>query len=90
LAPKGICRYVLPYTVFLKLKDVGDVLPAYNEHYIEIDMEAEQADQYSQLETVLKNELNDALRKGDTSLMGVVMNALLRWPDSCFCFVCLL
>ena len=82
--PKGICRYVLPYTVFLKLKDVGDVLPAYNEHYIEVDMEAEQATQYNQLETVLKNELNDALRKGDTSLMGVVMNALLRWPDSCF------
>ncbi len=82
--PKGICRYVLPYTVFLKLKDVGDVLPAYNEHYIDIDMTAEQATQYYSLETILKQELLDAFRKGDTSLMGVVMNALLRWPDSCF------
>ncbi|MCF6252737.1 MAG: DEAD/DEAH box helicase family protein [Methylococcaceae bacterium] len=82
--PKGICRYVLPYTVFLKLKDVGDVLPPYNEHYIDIDMTTEQSDVYSHLERTLKQELNDALRKGDTSLMGVVMNALLRWPDSCF------
>ena len=81
--PKGICRYVLPYTVFLKLKDVGDVLPPYNEYYIDIDMEAEQATQYYSLENILKQELLDAFRKGDTSLMGVVMNALLRWPDSC-------
>lgn len=82
--PKGICRYVLPYTVFLKLKDVGDVLPPYDEHYVEVDMTAEQSDTYHHLESVLKQELNDALRQGDTSLMGVVMNALLRWPDSCF------
>ncbi len=28
--PKGIARYVLPYTVFLKLKDIGEgVLPDY-------------------------------------------------------------
>ncbi len=82
--PKGICRYVLPYTVFLKLKDVGDVLPPYNEHYIDVDMTAEQSVSYYHLESVLKQALNDALRKGDTSLMGVVMNALLRWPDTCF------
>lgn len=82
--PKGICRYVLPYTVFLKLKDVGDVLPAYNEHYIDIDMDVEQAVQYASLENSLKKELLDALRQGDTSLMGVVMNCLLRWPDTCF------
>ena len=82
--PKGICRYVLPYTVFLKLKDVGNVLPPYDEHYIDVDMTTEQADTYHYLESVLTQALNEALRQGDTSLMGVVMNALLRWPDSCF------
>ena len=82
--PKGICRYVLPYTVFLKLKDVGDILPPYNEYYIDVDMTAEQSDTYHYLETRLQQELKQALALGDTSLMGVVMNALLRWPDSCF------
>lgn len=34
--PKGIHRYVLPYTVFLKLKDIGgNVLPAYDEEFRE-------------------------------------------------------
>jgi len=83
--PKGICRYVLPYTIFLKLKDIGaDVLPAYREHYIEVDMTDEQANIYRQLENVLTLELRNALRQGDTSLMGVVLNVLLAWPDTCF------
>ncbi len=82
--PKGICRYVLPYTVFLKLSSVSDVLPEYYEHYIEVDMDNGQATAYAVLQDVLTQELKEAYRNGDTSLMGVVMNVLLRWPDSCF------
>ena len=83
--PKGICRYVLPYTIFLKLKDIGgDVLPAYREHYVEVEMIDDQADVYSRLESTLTDELRKALRKGDTSLMGVVLNVLLAWSDTCF------
>ncbi len=83
--PKGICRYVLPYTIFLKLKDIGaDVLPPYREHYIEVDMIDEQSEVYTRLEYTLTNELRRALAQGDTSLMGVVLNVLLAWPDTCF------
>lgn len=82
--PKGICRYVLPYTVFLKLKDVSDVLPPYEESYIDIDMSDEQHEQYEKLESTLTTELRQALRQGDNSLLGVVMNVLLAWPDTCF------
>lgn len=83
--PKGIARFVLPFTVFLKLKDIGsDVLPAYNEHYIEVPMEDEQRDRYSHMQDTLTTELKDALRRGDTTLLGVVMNVLLAWPDTCF------
>ena len=36
--PKGILRYVLPFTVFLKLKDIGgNVLPPYDEEFVEVD-----------------------------------------------------
>lgn len=83
--PKGIMRYVLPQTVFLKLKDIGgDVLPAYNEHYREIDMSSGMRDEYETLSRVLRTELKDALRKGDKTLLGVVLNVLLAWPDCCF------
>jgi hypothetical protein len=83
--PKGIMRFVLPMTAFLKLKDIGgNVLPPYREHFIEIPMEEAQGQAYSTLSRALTSELKDALRKGDKSLMGVVLNVLLAWPDCCF------
>ena len=83
--PKGIMRFVLPITVFLKLKDIGgEVLPPYREHFREVPMTAEMAQAYSSLRIILTNELKTALRKGDTTLLGVVLNVLLAWPDTCF------
>lgn len=83
--PKGIARYVLPFTVFLKLKDIGNnVLPPYQEHYQEVAMTGDQAERYQALAASLTAELKTSLRKGDNSLLGVVLNVLLAWPDTCF------
>jgi SNF2 family DNA or RNA helicase len=83
--PRGIAHYVLPFTAFLKLKDIGnDVLPPYHEHYQEVVMGPEQAERYQALATSLTEELKASLRKGDNSLLGVVLNVLLAWPDTCF------
>lgn len=83
--PKGIMRYVLPQTVFLKLKDIGgDVLPPYREHFTEVPMTEAMSGVYRELSMNLRGELREALRKGDTSLLGVVLNVLLAWPDTCF------
>jgi len=83
--PKGIMRYVVPCTVFLKLRDIGgNILPPYREHFEAVDMTEAQAQAYEQLVLSLKSELREALRKGDKSLLGVVLNVLLAWPDCCF------
>lgn len=83
--PKGIMRYVLPCTVFLKLKEIGgDVLPPYTEHFEEVGMTQSQAEAYRKLCDTLKQELRTALVKGDKSLLGVVLNVLLAWPDCAF------
>jgi superfamily II DNA or RNA helicase len=83
--PKGIMRYVVPYTAFLKLKDIGaNVLPPYTESLVEIAMTETQRIAHDRLSNSLKDELRVALRKGDLSLLGVVLNALLAWPDCCF------
>lgn len=83
--PKGIMRFVLPITAFLKLKDIGgNILPAYREHFLDIAMTDEQASAYTRLAISLKNELASALRAGDKSLLGVVLNVLLAWPDCAF------
>ncbi|MGI3745877.1 MAG: SNF2-related protein [Janthinobacterium lividum] len=83
--PKGIHRFVLPFTVFLKLKDIGgSVLPGYHEEFIDIPMAPDQALAYQKLATSLTAELRQALARRDTTLLGVVLNVLLAWPDCCF------
>ena len=83
--PKGIHRFVLPFTVFLKLKDIGgNILPTYQEEFIDIAMSAEQALAYQQLAGKLTQALRQALARRDTTLLGVVLNVLLAWPDCCF------
>lgn len=83
--PLGIAQCILPFTVFLKLKDIGQsVLPPYKEHFVGLQMTDAQGEHYKRLESVLTRELKAALRAGSNSLLGVVMNALLAWPDCCF------
>lgn len=83
--PKGIHRYVLPYTVFLKLKDIGgNVLPAYTEEFRPIPMSDSQETAYKDLSGRLTAELKQALARRDTTLMGTVLNVLLAWPDCAF------
>jgi len=83
--PKGIHRFVLPFTVFLKLKDIGgNVLPPYTEEFREIAMSLKQDRAYTALSADLTRELNRALAKRDTTLLGVVLNVLLAWPDCAF------
>jgi hypothetical protein len=83
--PKGIMRYVVPYTAFLKLSQIGgNVLPPYDERTELVAMSDAMEVAYTDLERSLTQELSAALRKGDKSLLGVVLNALLAWPECCF------
>jgi SNF2 family DNA or RNA helicase len=83
--PKGIMRYVVPITAFLKLKDIGaNVLPTYDEQFIPVEMDEPQRCHYRNLEVTLSAILKQSLVTGDHSLLGVVMNVLLAWPDCAF------
>jgi SNF2-related domain len=83
--PQGIMRYVMPITVFLKLRDIGgNVLPRYDEEYLDVAMEPDQESAYRGLERSLTEALRASLRAGDKSLMGVVLNSLLAYPDCAF------
>jgi hypothetical protein len=83
--PKGVLRCILPFTVFLKLRDIGgNVLPPYDEEFREVEMDGSQAAAYHDLSGTLTTELKQALAKRDTTLLGLVLNVLLAWPDCCF------
>lgn len=84
-SPLGIMRYVLPITVFLKLRDLGEgVLPGYKEVFRPVEMTEDQQAVYKNMERVLRQHLKVALRNRDNTLTGVVMSALLSWPDCCY------
>ena len=84
-SPLGIMRYVLPITVFLKLRDIdAGVLPTYTETFRPVAMSDEQEAVYRQMSFTLRGYLKEALAKGNNTLTGVVTNALLAWPDCCF------
>ncbi|CAM5408794.1 DEAD/DEAH box helicase [Alcaligenes] [Alcaligenes phenolicus] len=83
--PVGIMRYVVPITVFLKLRDIGqNVLPDYDEHFINVPMSQAQDEAYQRMAKHLVYELKKASAQKDNSLLGVVMNTLLAWPECCF------
>jgi hypothetical protein len=76
---------VQPYTVFLKLRDIGgNVLPPYDEEFRKVDMTEAQGETYRTFQLNLTVALKSALAKRDQTLLGVVLNALLAWPDCCF------
>lgn len=84
-SPLGLMRFVLPMTVFLKLKDIGqDVLPPYDEHFHSVFLPAEMQMEYDKMQESLKDDMKAALAQGDNSLTGVVTNALLSWTECCF------
>ncbi|MDO4643178.1 MAG: hypothetical protein Q4A74_04995 [Cardiobacteriaceae bacterium] len=83
--PLGIARFVLPYTVFMRLSDLGSgILPAFEEDTRCIPMSMTMHHAYKELQRGLMLALKEAIRKRDFSLTGTVINALLRWPDTCF------
>jgi SNF2 family DNA or RNA helicase len=71
--------------VFLKLKDIGQkVLPPYEERFIDVAMTPAQQAAYDAMSRSLVQTLKQALALKDSTLLGVVMNVLLAWPDCCF------
>lgn len=83
-SPLGIMRYVLPITVFLKLRELdAGVLPDYQEVFRPVEMTESQKATYLAMQNVLSSTLKAALRKRDNTLTGIVLNALLAWPDCC-------
>lgn len=83
--PLGILRYVLPITVFLKLREIdAKALPPYDEVFEPVPMTDDQADAYRRMAGSLVQILKKALALRDSTLLGVVMNVLLAWPDCCF------
>lgn len=81
VSPLLMGKMLLANSVFLRLSDMSENLPKYEEEVIELRMDNQQGDAYHRFEEDMKAALKEALALGDNSLLGAYLNALLSYPD---------
>ncbi|MEW6542448.1 MAG: DEAD/DEAH box helicase [Nitrospirota bacterium] len=79
VSPVVIGRHLLDKTVFIRLADVIDGLPPYEERVVTIAMNDEQRAEYAALE----RKLRQAVRTHGRRALGALLQSLLSYPDSC-------
>lgn len=84
LSPQAIMQFILPYTAFLRLDEVNDNLPGYQENLIEVDMDTTQYAKYYALKATLMKKIQAALSVGNKGLLGLHLSTLLSFPECCF------
>lgn len=72
-------KFLMSTTAFLALEDIADNLPPYTESVLSCDMDEGLSEAYEELEKALRDAM--AEHRGNKSLMSVLLNALLLYPD---------
>ena len=81
VSPLVLIDFLLEHTVFLRLPDVSNSLPPFNERIVEVAMTPYQEAAYKDFEMTLSSEVKRALARQDRSLLGALVNSLLAYPD---------
>ena len=72
-------KYLMESTAFITLEDISDQLPSYEETVLSVDMDPALCKAYEEVE----EDITDAMKanRGNKSLMSVMLNTLLLYPD---------
>ena len=83
ISPLLLPDLLLERSAFVRLNDISDELPDYDEIIVPVDMMDEQEEEYNQLADDLISATQQALARGDMRLLGKMLQALLAYPDGC-------
>ena len=83
VSPLLLPELLLERSAFVRLEDISDNLPSYDEIVVSVEMADEQKDAYKSLELDLTTETRKALAKGDMRLLGKMLQSLLGYVDGC-------
>jgi hypothetical protein len=75
----AVLRYLLPYTVFATLADLGYDLPPYREEAVVLEMEPRQRRQYDKVDSSLRSKVRQKPR-----LLATWLQTTLGRPDTAF------
>ncbi|MEW6418576.1 MAG: DEAD/DEAH box helicase [Nitrospirota bacterium] len=82
VSPLVIGKYLLDKACFVRLADIIDGLPPYEENVVTLKMDSTQVKEYASLETKLRM----AVREFKGKALSSMLQALLSYPDSCILF----
>nr|WP_325204340.1 helicase-related protein [uncultured Oscillibacter sp.] len=80
VSPLVFSRFLLEYTAFLSLSDMGKDLPDYEEIPVPLEMPEEVSKAYKQAESILQTFLKGN-RKAANKLLSAYLNLLTVYPD---------
>ncbi len=83
ISPLLLPDLLLERSAFVRLGDISDALPEYDEIVVPVSMDDEQKEEYDTLEKSLMTATREALARGDMRLMGKMIQSLLAYPDGC-------
>ena len=83
VSPLLLPELLLERSAFVRLEDISDNLPSYEEIVVSVDMALEQKEAYRELEKTLMDETRTALARGDMRLLGKMLQSLLGYVDGC-------
>ena len=83
ISPLLLPDLLLERSAFVRLEDINEALPAYDEMIVSVDMEGEQRENYCALEAQLTEETRKAMALGDMRMLGKMLQTLLAYPDGC-------
>ena len=83
ISPLLLPDLLLECSAFVRLGDVADNLPAYDEIIVSVPLGDTVRDPYQQLAEQLTSATQQALAMGDMRLLGKMLQSLLAYPDGC-------
>lgn len=83
VSPLLLPDLLLERSVFVRLSDISEALPDYDEIIVPVAMNEEQEEEYDQLSQDLITATQQALARGDMRLLGKMLQSLLAYPDGC-------
>src|SRR5580704_667809 len=78
-SPMLFGKFLMTTTAFLSLEDISDNLPRYDESVISVGMDGALQKAYEQLEEDIRSAMK--AHRGNKSLMSILLNTLLLYPD---------
>ncbi|MBF0121199.1 MAG: DEAD/DEAH box helicase [Desulfobacterales bacterium] len=81
ISPTIFTDLLLQRAIFLKLEDITVNLPSFKEEVTVVQMDQEQDDAYKNFQQELQSIVRSSLARGDKTLLGILVNSLLAYPD---------